>query len=250
MADTVSTVQLAVEDGTLKLGDTIVPGIYQGLEVSGAVALDEQSVPGRSGSSKQPLGFEDAEVTLRVVLVDDDTSSSADKLAVLVGLFKGQDKSAKPFVYRLVCPTLEVWKIDQVVFKTLRSAESSDNDLLEQALVFVEHRPVTLKAEKRRSQLVPTAAAAGYTAGGQVTQMLGDFAAPSAEQVAAEDAAAAEAATAAKAKQWEQEYLLSESGSSWGEALNKSYKRDRAAESGLAIEDDDQPDFPDPVVSG
>jgi hypothetical protein len=234
-----ATVQIAVEDGTFKLGDTIVPGIYQGLEISGEVALDEQAVPGRSGSSKQPLGFKDAEVTLRVMLVDDDETSAEDKLRVLVGLFKGQDAQAKPFVYRLVCPSLAAWKIDQVVFRGLRSAESSDNDVREQELVFVEHKPVTLKAEKRRSQLVPTAAAAGYIAGGQVTQMFGDFAAPTAEQDAEYEAAQAAKAEADKQAQWQQEYLLSESGSSWDEALRKADKRQRAEEEGLVIEDDD-----------
>jgi hypothetical protein len=188
--------EIRLTDGEVKLGDTILPGAFQSCEVRGAVAMDEQQVPGRSGASKQPLGFEDAEVTLALKLVNDEEGatpwqSAEDKLDELVSLFTGQDDLARPFVYTVSSPSLERWKIRQVVYRELRTFEDQRGGF-DAELVLTQHKPATLKKEARVAEAqvleAPSLGAEEYfTAGAQVTGMAGDFGDAGA---AAEDAGA------------------------------------------------------------
>lgn len=148
------TITITENIGEVKLGDTILPGIYQSLEVSRAVRMDERRVPGRSGSSKQPLGYEDAEVTLELVLTNDHDSPARDKLRTITGLFQATDKQARPIVYTIAHPVLADWGIRQVVFRSLKSRDDNLYDLIYCSLKFVEHVPVTVKKEQRRKPQV------------------------------------------------------------------------------------------------
>lgn len=156
------TIVITENIGEVKVGDTILPGIYQSLEVSRAVRLDEKKVPGRSGTSKQPQGFEDAEITLELVLTNDHDSPAREKLRSIAGLFQGQDKLARPFVYTIAHPVLADWGIRHVVFQSLKTRDDNLYDLIYCSLRFVEHVPVTVKKERRRKpQVLETPVATG-----------------------------------------------------------------------------------------
>jgi len=154
MAEVVS-ITITENVGEVKLGNTILPGIYQSLEVSKKVRLDEAKVPGRSGATKQPTGFEDAEVTLELALANDDSGSALSKLKTIVQLFQGQDSLARPYVYTIVHPLLAAWGIRHVMFRDLKSRDDNQSDLIYASLVFVEHAPPTIKKEQRRPKQVP-----------------------------------------------------------------------------------------------
>lgn len=149
--------------GAVKVGDTVLPGLFQRMEVHRALAMDEAAVPGRSGKSKQPLGFEDADVELSVLCQEDEASTAEAKLRTIVSLFQTQDKLARPFVYEITHRLLAVWGIRKVLFHDLRTEEDNESDNLIAVLSFREHEPVTLKAEKRRPKPVVAAAAGGVT---------------------------------------------------------------------------------------
>lgn len=144
------TIVISENIGEVKLGDTILPGIYQSLEVSRAVRMDERQVPGRSGASKQPLGYEDAEITLELVLSNDAGSPAREKLRQITALFQGQDAMARPFVYTIAHPLLADWGIRHVVFASLKTRDDNLYDLIYCSLRFVEHVPVTVQRERRR----------------------------------------------------------------------------------------------------
>lgn len=153
MADAM-TITVTEDIGEVKLGDTVLPGIYQSLEVSRAVRMDEAKVPGRSGATKQPMGFEDAEITLALVLASDLAGSARAKLQTIAGLFQAQDKLARPYVYTVAHPLLAAWGIRHVVFQQLKSRDDNLTDLIYASLRFVEHVPVTVKKERRRKPQV------------------------------------------------------------------------------------------------
>ena len=149
--------------GQVKLGDVVLPGVMQKLHVHRAVRLDEAKVKGKSGSSKHPVGWEDAEVELSIELVTDGDKDAWAQLAILAGLFQGQDKHAKPNLYAITSTHLAAWRIRTVVFSNLTSEDDSTSDLVHVTLQFKEHRPVTLRGEGRRKKTltIGTKAAGG-----------------------------------------------------------------------------------------
>lgn len=141
--------QVITDDfGQIKVGDTLLPGILQKIEIEGSVRIDDMEVPGSSGSSKQPQGFEDAVIYIELLLPTDDTSSCYDKLQTLVSVFKKVDKYAKPYIYRIVNKHTQVWNIKEVVFKNCRTMEDNRTDSIKATLEFKEYKPVLVKVEQ------------------------------------------------------------------------------------------------------
>jgi hypothetical protein len=134
--------------GQVRVGGVLLPGFMESLEVAGALRIDEAEVEGQSGTSKTPMGFEDATVTLRVRLVTDDDGTSYDKCREIVSLFQGTDSYAQPFVCRLVNRHTALWGIDEVLFRDLKTSESNKDDTMYADITFVEYIPVAVLAEE------------------------------------------------------------------------------------------------------
>lgn len=142
--------QLITNDfGQVKLGGIILPGIFQSMEIEGGVRTDEMEVPGTSGTSKQPQGFKDAIVNLKILLPTDDTDTCYDKLKTYVNILQKVDKNAKPYIYQIVNKHIAIWNIKEVIYKTLRSTEDNRNDTIIVDITFKEWRPVVVKSESR-----------------------------------------------------------------------------------------------------
>lgn len=136
--------------GEIKLGKVVIPGIFKSMDISGAVRVDEENVLGRSGKSRQPLGFEDAIINLTLDLPTNDLGTCYDRLAVVVELFQKVDSHAKPYIYRIVNKITSIWGIKDVVFSDLRMSDyNSRKDTLEISLTFKEYRPTLVKKEAR-----------------------------------------------------------------------------------------------------
>jgi hypothetical protein len=148
---------LTFEHGEIRLGDTLVPGVLQRLSVGGRVRYDEAQQDGLSGKTKTPMGWEDSEVSISLLLLTDDDSDCFDKLAELNRLFKGHDNAANPRVLRVANPHLAARDVDQVVFDSLDSSEGNDDDTVEATLRFMEHRPPIQISEQRATSVAGTA---------------------------------------------------------------------------------------------
>lgn len=135
--------------GQVKLGKTLLPGAFAGMDIQGQVRVDDLTIAGQSGSSKQPLGFEDAKISLEIRLLTDEESTCYDKAEQIVQIFQAVDSAAKPFIYRIVNKHTALWKIKEVVFEGLRTKETNQDDTLIASLEFTEYRPVLVAKEKR-----------------------------------------------------------------------------------------------------
>lgn len=133
--------------GRMKLDGRLLPGVPERLEVQGEVRVDREQIAGQSGSAKQPLGFEDAEITLVLRLPTDDQSTCYDKIAELASIFRSVDSMARPHVFRIVNKHVAAWGIGDVVFAGLKTAEDNEDDSARAELRFVEFRPVLVKKE-------------------------------------------------------------------------------------------------------
>jgi len=156
--------------GQIKLGDQVLPGVIQQIEIDCGVRVDMEEVPGQSGSSKQPQGYEDAKITIRIVLPTDEESNCYSKAAELERSFKKVDSQAKPFVYRIVNKHAAARGISQVVYQGLRTTEGNGDDTITAEVNLLEFKPVVVKTEQIAAKKATTA----QPAGGQYVVKKGD----------------------------------------------------------------------------
>lgn len=145
---------LSFEHGEVWLGGERVPGVLRGQSIRGCVRFDEAETDGLSGKVKTPLGWEDADIQLRLDLISDqqmkpyvDGEDCYEKLAELNRIFKGYDNGGNPQVYDIVNAHVTARGIDQVVFAGLDSRETDRDDIIRATLSFTEHKPPVQRVE-------------------------------------------------------------------------------------------------------
>lgn len=145
-----TTLRIDAPEGQIKLGDVVIPGVYQSLEIEGAIKTDDVARSGRSGSSKLPQGWQDATARLQIrLLTEEGESYPTAALAQIGELFQGADADAKPRVYTLVHPAAASVRLRDVLFASLRISDSNGDDTIGVELEFMEFKPVALAREGR-----------------------------------------------------------------------------------------------------
>ncbi|WP_321402718.1 hypothetical protein [Maridesulfovibrio sp.] len=140
---------LSWEDGAVVLGGSELDGILQNLSVRGAVLFDRAEQDGLSGKTKIPMGWEDADITLVLLLETNEAADCYDRLEELDALFKGQDSNGNPLILDVRNRHCQARHINQVVFSGLDSQENNKDDAIIASLAFSEHRPATVDTEER-----------------------------------------------------------------------------------------------------
>lgn len=138
-----------IDDGQVRLGDTLIPGVFSRLEVYGDVVYDEIKTKGHSAAKRQIVGYDDQEIELELLLTTGPEQSSYDKLAVLSKLFYSIDRSSAPKVYTILHPHTTARGISQVTFAGMDSEEDNSRDTIRVNLDFVEFNPIIVTAEKQ-----------------------------------------------------------------------------------------------------
>ncbi|MFZ5826498.1 MAG: hypothetical protein ACOY94_19570 [Bacillota bacterium] len=139
--------EITDEAGHLMLDGDLLPGLFEGLEIEGALDIDDQQVPGASEASRQVQGFKPATVIFKLLLPTDDESTCFEKLAVLTRRFRATDDRAEPFIRRIINEQTTSWGIDQVLFVTMRSVDDGKADSVKAELRFEEWKPATRRKE-------------------------------------------------------------------------------------------------------
>ncbi|BCS54565.1 hypothetical protein [Geobacter sp. SVR] len=148
---------LTFEDGLVKLGNTLLPGILRCQSIRCGVRYDESKHDAMSGKAKVALGWEDAGITLTLDLLCDEVSDCYAKLTAINKVFKATGgKKATPQIYNVTGRHLRARGISRVVFDALDSTESDDDDVIQVQLTFIEHIPAVVKREKRANAVKAT----------------------------------------------------------------------------------------------
>lgn len=141
--------QIITDDfGEVKLNGIALPGIFDSLEISGEIDIDEIDVPGTSGKKKQPQGFQDASLVFRIEVLTDDESNCYDKAKQIVQTFKKTDSTAKPLVHRIVNKHAAIWDIEEVIIKNVKTRESNKDDAMIVEINMIEYEPALVQKEK------------------------------------------------------------------------------------------------------
>ena len=166
-------------DGTPDIANVLFrfPVPHRQMSVRQAVKVDEVIIPGRSGKIKQAVGYEDTEITISLLLVDEEdrtgtiTRSAIDQLGELQTAFRdrsdpvgdGQSATAGyvvPTLFSIQSRLTDACKIKTVLFKGFDVSEQPGTTDLEVAISFTEFEPVAVQVEKRGREAVQKSQAA------------------------------------------------------------------------------------------
>lgn len=191
------------------------PVPHQQMAIKQAAKIDSVKIPGRSGKVKQAVGYEDTEISINLVLVDDEDKSGAviksalEQFRELQAAFRdrsepvgevGVDVSsisyAVPTIFSIQSPLTDACDIKTVLFKSLTITDTAGESTLYAQLAFTEFEPIVRQVERRKREAAQAKAAqaAAGTAAGHDAQ-----AAAAHEEEAGEESALAKAFRQGKA---------------------------------------------------
>jgi hypothetical protein len=128
-----------------------LPGILESIEVSDSLLVDSVKKEGKSGATKVIHGWEDADVSIKVTLIDNPTEGKTrfDYLAEITGWFT-KVKDGKPQIFTLNHPLLAAWGSRQFIYYSLNSSETRGKQKISCSLEFDEYDSSTGKSQERQ----------------------------------------------------------------------------------------------------
>lgn len=140
--------ELIHDNGEIKLGNTVLPGVLESIEVEDDTKIDEVEIKGKTKKASQATEYNATRVRINLNLLSDLKSSAKDKLKIIVRLFRPSKAHENPLVYRMVADQVQAHHVNEVVFTTVRSRATNMNDMIYAALEFMEHQPITVGVSK------------------------------------------------------------------------------------------------------
>lgn len=138
-----------VDDSTIKIGGIVLPGLFKSMEIKADASVEEQDVQGSSKKPKQATGYEDAKITLELILLDAHSETKEQKLLQIQNLFK-KSNQAKPEVHQIVNEHTAIRGVNQVILKSLSTKLQNKNDELSVSIELWEYVPVTIVSTKNK----------------------------------------------------------------------------------------------------
>ena len=133
------------EDQLIKLGGLTLPGLVKKVEIKASAAIDEVEVEGSAVKPKQPVGYEDAKVTIEL-LVDATTSETAlQKITRINTLYKATGQTV-PQPLLLVCSEAAAIGLTTVLFKDFDFSKTNKSDQYAAKLTLWEYIPMVITA--------------------------------------------------------------------------------------------------------
>lgn len=136
-----------VDDSSIKVGGVILPGLIRSIEIKDDALVEEQEVKGKSTKVKQASGYEDAKITIELILEDGPSLTKNQKLDKIQNLFKKAGQS-KPAVHEIINEHITARRIKKVIFKSLSTKEENKKQQLVVNLEFWSYGAMTITASK------------------------------------------------------------------------------------------------------
>ena len=136
-----------VEDQLVKVNGVVLPGLVKSIEVKEAAQIDEQEVEGSAAKPKQAVGYEDAKITIELILDDTPTRTKYQALEAVRAIFRKPGQTV-PQPIPIVSEDTAVHGVDKVLFKGCSHKAESKKEQIIVSLEFWEYIPQTIKATK------------------------------------------------------------------------------------------------------
>ena len=139
-----------VEDQLVKVNGVVLPGLVKSIEVKESAQIDEQEVEGSAAKPKQAVGYEDAKITVELILDDTPTRTKYQALEAVRAIFRKPGQTV-PQPIPIVSEDTAKHGIDKVLFKGFSHKAEAKKDQITVSLEFWEYIPQTIKATKAGS---------------------------------------------------------------------------------------------------
>ena len=162
-----------IEDGRIKLGGTVLPGLVKSIEVTETAKVDEQEVEGSAAKPKQATGYEDAKINIELIIDDTETSTKFERYAVLRQIFRTPGQNV-PQPVPIVCEDAAAHGVERVIFKKLTHKGENKKSQLAVSLELWEYAPQpitasTVSSTAGTSGSSSSSASSGSSSGGAQT---------------------------------------------------------------------------------
>lgn len=159
------------DPGQCKVGDIILPGVFESLEITGSVQTDEAEIKGKKNRVTQAVGYTNMRMRLNLAIhvlndEEDPNDQIAQQIKIIQNIFRKSPSQEVPGVYRFVNKHAQARGINEVIFAEFKTYEDNRIDKVICGLEFVEHVPVNVKiatSETPRASTASKAAAGGQT---------------------------------------------------------------------------------------
>ena len=136
-----------VEDQLVKVNGVVLPGLIKSIEVKESAKIDEQEVEGSATKPKQATGYEDAKITVELILDDTPTRTKYQALETVRAIFRKPGQTV-PQPIPIVSEDTAKHGIDKVLFKGFSHKAEAKKEQITVSLEFWEYIPQTIKATK------------------------------------------------------------------------------------------------------
>ena len=134
-----------VEDQLVKVNGVVLPGLVKSIEVKESAKIDEQEVEGSATKPKQATGYEDAKITVELVLDDTPARTKYQALEVIRAIFRKPGQTV-PQPIPIVSQDTAAHGVDKVIFKQLSHKGENKKGQLTASLELWEYIPQTITA--------------------------------------------------------------------------------------------------------
>ena len=143
----------------------ILPGVLDSIEISDSLLVDEVKKQGKSGAAKVVNGWKDADVSIKVTLLDNPAAGKTrfDYLSEIAAWFL-KVKDGKPQIFTLNHPLLAAWGSRQFIYFSLNSTETRGVQKISCTLEFDEYDSSPGKSQERQAGARAAAAVSGTAA--------------------------------------------------------------------------------------
>ena len=131
----------------VKVNGVVLPGLVKSIEVKESAKIDEQEVEGSATKPKQATGYEDAKITVELILDDTPTRTKYQALETVRAIFRKPGQTV-PQPIPIVSEDTAKHGIDKVLFKGFSHKAEAKKEQITVSLEFWEYIPQTVKATK------------------------------------------------------------------------------------------------------
>lgn len=133
-----------IEAGLIRIDGMTLPGALSQLRIRHEIIIDEIQIQDRDGHLKQPAGYQEAAVSLELVLQDPSGNPYA-LLGPIQSLFRQIEGQLKPQVHILTNMHANSRGISRVLFRSLETEETNQNDTLLARIELEEYIPLEVQ---------------------------------------------------------------------------------------------------------
>ncbi|GAB6173274.1 MAG: LysM peptidoglycan-binding domain-containing protein [Desulfitobacteriaceae bacterium] len=140
---------IRVDEEQIMVGSTVLPGIFESIEVEDDTQSDQVEIQGQNKKANQRVAYNPTLVRMNLKLMDDDNQTALDKLAAIRKIYRPSPTTDIPQIYRLISEEAQAHGVDQVTFASLRSRKTNLDDIIYLSLEFEEYVPIKVTVQER-----------------------------------------------------------------------------------------------------